>query len=77
MIFKSFNASGTSRRAVQALLLSAILSISCAAPSHAWPGFGRPTIDSPVRTVTEGGFLRFLHRIFGFAGGTMDPNGQK
>ena len=79
MIFRPLNPlsqSGTARRAAAALLLSAAVVLSCAAPAHAGLGFGRPTIDAPERTAPEGGIFRFLLQIFGFTGGTMDPNGQ-
>lgn len=69
--FNPFNPS----RTTAALLLSAVLALTCAVPSHAWIGSGRPTIDAPERTPPDGGIIRFLLRIFGFAGGTMDPNG--
>ncbi|MFY9823604.1 MAG: hypothetical protein WAM82_19635 [Thermoanaerobaculia bacterium] len=36
----------------------------------------RPTIDAPERTPREG-FFRFLLSLFGFSGGTMDPNGHQ
>jgi len=76
MIFTLFGTSGTSRRAAAALLLSITLTLTCAAPSHAWIGSGRPTADSAERTAPAGGFFHFLLAIFGFAGGTMDPNGE-
>ncbi|HYX24407.1 MAG TPA: hypothetical protein VFC23_09680 [Thermoanaerobaculia bacterium] len=68
--------SKTSRRAVAALLLSSVLALTCAAPSHAFGAFGRPAADDPARPAPAGGLLRFLLRIFAFANGTMDPNGQ-
>lgn len=77
MIFTPFGTSGTSRRAAAALLLAVVLTLSCAAPSHAWAGFGRPTADSAERPALEGGFFHFLLAMFGFSGGTMDPNGNK
>jgi hypothetical protein len=83
MIFRPFNPSNppnpsvTLRRVAAALLLSATLALTCAAPSHAWPGCGHPTIDAPDRTPPEAGIFRFLVRMFGFAGGTMDPNGNQ
>ena len=35
----------------------------------------RFTLDGHELTPREGGFFHFLRRLFGFAGGTMDPNG--
>ena len=75
MIFTRFGTSGTTRRATAALILAFTLTLTCAAPSHAWMGSGRPTADSADRP-TPGGFLHFLLAIFGFAGGGMDPNGD-
>jgi hypothetical protein len=77
MIFTLFGTFVTSRRATAALLLAVTLTLTCAAPSHAWMGSGRPTADSADRSTPEGGFLHFLLAIFGFSGGTMDPNGNK
>jgi len=76
MIFTPFGTSGTSRRAAAALLLAVVLTLSSAAPSHAWAGIGRPTADSAERPARGGGFFHFLLAIFGFAGGGMDPNGD-
>jgi hypothetical protein len=70
-----FSQLGTSRRAAAALLLSVALALTCAAPSHARTGIGGTTVDGAERTAPEG-FFHFLMRIFGLAGGTMDPNGQ-
>ena len=75
MISTPFGTSVTTRRAAAALLLAVTLSLTCAAPSHAWTGSGRPTSDSAERPAPEGGFFHLLLRIFGFASGTMDPNG--
>ena len=77
MIVTRFGTSGTTRRAAAALLLAVTLTLTCAAPSHAWMGSGRPTLDSADRPTPEGRFLHFLLAIFGFAGGTFDPNGNK
>jgi hypothetical protein len=86
MIFRPlnpFNPSRTSRRVATALLLSAVLALTCAAPSRAWAGFGRPTIGAPERTPPEGGIFRFLLRMLGLTkstldtNGTMDPNGHQ
>lgn len=78
MIFKPsnpFSQSGTFRRAAAALLLSVALALACAAPSHARTGISGATVDGSERAAPEGLF-HFLMRIFGLAGGTMDPNGQ-
>jgi hypothetical protein len=78
----------TARRVAAALLLSAALALTCAAPAHAWGGLRHPTIDAPERTAPAGGFFRFLLKLLGFTGvttdtgcprdtnGTMDPNGN-
>ena len=70
-----FSQLGTSRRAAAALLLSVALALTCVPPSHARTGFSGATVDGAERTAPEG-FFHFLMRIFGLAGGTMDPNGQ-
>lgn len=71
----SFIQPGTSRRAVAALLLSIALALTCVAPSHARTGRSGTSVDGVERPAT-GGIFHFLMRIFGLAGGTMDPNGQ-
>ena len=70
-----FSQLGTSRRAAAALLLSVALALTCVPPSHARTGFSGATVDGSGRSVSEG-FFHFLLRLFGCAGGTMDPNGQ-
>ena len=76
-----FSQSGTSRRAVAALLLSVALALTCAPPSHARTGISGATVDGSERAAPEGIF-HFLLRMLGFAcspqdgGGTMDPNGM-
>jgi hypothetical protein len=37
----------------------------------------RFTLDEPGRTLAAGGIFRFLLVLFGFSGGTMDPNGHQ
>jgi hypothetical protein len=74
MIFKPSNPSGTSRRAVAALLLSVALALTCVAPSHARTGVRGSTVKGAEQTAPQG-LVHFLLRIFGCAGGTMDPNG--
>jgi hypothetical protein len=76
MIFTPFGTSGTTRRVAAALLLAVTLTLTCAAPSHAWMGSGRPTADSADRPTPGGRFIHFLLAIFGFSGGGMDPNGN-
>jgi hypothetical protein len=66
----------TSRKAAAALLLSGILTLTCAAPSQAFGWLSRPTADGPGQIAWKGGILHFLRRIFAFSNGTMDPNGQ-
>lgn len=66
----------TSRRAATALLLSTVLLLTCAAPSHAGVRSGRPRPDTPEWTTPQGGFFHFLRCLFAFAGGTLDPNGD-
>jgi hypothetical protein len=65
----------TFRRAVPALLLSTVLLLTCAAPSHARVRHGRPQPGGSEWTAPEGGFFHFLRCLFAFANGTMDPNG--
>jgi hypothetical protein len=67
--------STTFRRAAATLLIVTFASLTAAAPSHA---FGlRRSFDEPVRTVREVGFFAFLARFFDYAGGAMDPNGNR
>lgn len=66
--------SRTFRRAAAALLVATLASLAAAAPAHAF-GPGRRSYDGPVRTEPGGSVVAFLLRIFGFAGGAMDPNG--
>ena len=67
----------TSRRAAAVLILSTSLAVTSAVPSHAFPGFGRgPTVEGPEQPSPASRFIHFLLRIFDFAGGAMDPNGN-
>jgi hypothetical protein len=69
-----FSQSATARRAAAALLLSAALALTCAAPSQAWGGLGHPTLHASERTPPAGGFFRFLLKLLGFTGVTKDTN---
>lgn len=63
------------QRTVATLLLSSFVALTCPAASHALRESGRPSLDGPTVSGPETGILRFLLRLFGFAGGAMDPNG--
>jgi hypothetical protein len=76
-----FSQSGTSRRAIAALLLCVALVLTCVSPAQARTGFSRNAGDGFERTAPEG-FFHFLLRMLAFsctqdAGGVMDPNGLK
>jgi hypothetical protein len=62
-------------RIAAAVLLSSFVVLACPRPSQAFRGHGRPNLDGPAVTEPERGFFAFLRRLFGFAGGAMDPNG--
>lgn len=64
------------RRAAATLLIATFATLAGAAPSHALRNFGRRAFEGPARTAPEPGFLAFLRRLFEFAGGGMDPNGN-
>ena len=72
----SFN---TSRKIATALLIAALVSLTVPPAAQA-RSIGRRSIDGPAREVTrevrERGFFSLLLRLFDFAGGAMDPNGN-
>jgi len=68
--------SQTLRRAAAALLVAAVVTLTCAAPSQALWSQPRRAAEEPARADPGRGFVAFLLQLFGFAGGAMDPNGS-
>jgi hypothetical protein len=68
--------SHTPRNIAAALLVFALVSLAAPPAAQAW-GFSRRSFDGPVREQPERGFFSFLLRLFDFAGGGMDPNGNE
>jgi hypothetical protein len=62
------------RSTAATLLVASLVSLATAAPAHAF-GSAHRSFDGPARSEPRSGFVTFLLRIFGCAGGAMDPNG--
>lgn len=68
--------SNVSRKLAAALLFSTLVSLTAPPAAQAWGTRGRRSFDGPVREVPQRGFFSYLLRLFDFAGGAMDPNGN-
>lgn len=71
------SSSNAFRTTAAALLFATLLSLTAPPAAQAW-GLGRHSVDGPTREVEvrERGILSYLLRLFDFAGGAMDPNGN-
>ncbi len=69
--------SQTLRKAFFVLSVAAVVTLSCAAPSQAFPLQPRRASEEPARVERERGFVAFLMQLVGFLGGALDPNGHQ
>ena len=63
------------RSAVTTLLVAAVVTLSCPAPSQAAWSHHHRAFDDPAHTEPVRDFFSLLLRLFDFTGGAMDPNG--
>lgn len=68
--------SNVSRKFAAALIFATLVSLTVPPAAQAWGTKGRRSFDGPVREMPERRFFSYLLRLFDFAGGAMDPNGQ-
>ncbi len=67
--------SNAARKTAAALLFAALVFLTSPPAAQAW-SVGRRSVDGPTREARERGFFSYLLRLFDFAGGAMDPNGN-